>query len=175
MRGALGSRRAQVSVDVTVHPADARDIPELVELNALVQAEHVAAEPEVFKPSRPDEVAAWFADGLRSGSLRAWIADGGAELAGYVTVSPQQRPEHPLAYARSWWEVDALAVRPDWRLRGVARALLAVVATEAVDAGVGELQLTTWSFNTGAQQAWKRLGFEPRIVRFTIDPRRLGA
>jgi GNAT superfamily N-acetyltransferase len=164
-----------VSVVATVRPAEARDIPELVQLNALVQAEHVAAEPDVFKPSRFDEVASWFADGLGSGSRRAWVADAGAELAGYVTVFLQERPEHPFAYACSWWEVDQLGVRPEWRRRGVARALLATVATDAEIAGIGELQLSTWSFNTGAQEAWLCLGFEPRTTRFAIEPRQLGA
>lgn len=163
-----------MSVGAAVRPAEARDIPQLVELNGVVQAEHLAAEPAVFKPSQPDEVAAWFTDGLGSGSLRAWVADAGAGLAGYVTVLPQERPEHPFACARSWWEVDQLGVRPEWRRRGVARALLAAVASVALDAGVGELQLSTWSFNTGAQEAWLSLGFEARSTRFAIDPRRLG-
>ena len=164
-----------MSVGVTVRLAEARDIPQLVELNAVVQAEHIAAEPDVFKPSRGDEVATWFADGLANGSLRAWVADGGGGLAGYVTVRLQERPEHPFAFARSRWEVDQLGVRPDWRRRGVARGLLAEVARAALDAGVGELQLSTWSFNTGAQEAWLCLGFEARSTRYAIDARRLGA
>ena len=111
----------------------------------------------------------------RDGSLRAWVADGGGELAGYVTVRPQERAEHPFAFARSRWEVDQLGVRPEWRRRGVARGLLGEVAAAAVNAGVGELQLSTWSFNTGAQEAWRCLGFEARSTRYAIDPRRLEA
>ena len=170
-----GSRGPGVSAAPKVRPAETGDIPQLIELNALVQADHIAAEPAAFKPSRADEVAAWLADGLASGYLRAWVADGGRQLAGYVVVRREERPEHPLAYTRTWWEVDQLGVRPEWRRRGVARALLAAVAAAALDAGVGELQLTTWSFNTGAREAWLNLGFEPRITRFAVDPRGLEA
>jgi GNAT superfamily N-acetyltransferase len=164
-----------VSAGVSLRPAEARDIPQLVELNAQVQADHVDAEPAVFKPSRAGEVAAWFSDALAGGSPRVWVAVTGEELAGYVVVLPQERPEHPFAYARSWWEVDQLGVRSECRGRGVARALLAAVAAAALDAGVGELELTTWTFNAGAQEAWVSLGFEPRVIRFAIDARQLGA
>lgn len=164
-----------MSADVKVRRAEAGDGPQLVELNALVQGAHVAAEPGVFKPARADEVAAWFAAGFDSGSLRAWVAFAGAELVGYVTVLAQQRDEHVFCYARAWWEVDQLGVRPAWRRRGVARALLHAVAAEAERAGVAQLQLSTWSFNAGALEAWRHLGFEPQATRFAIDPRQLGA
>jgi len=163
-----------VSVDVTVRRAAAGDVPQLVELNALVQGAHVAAEPAVFKPALPDEVAAWFTAGLDSGSLLAWVAVGGEALVGYVTVLVQERDEHVFCYARARWEVDQLGVRPEWRRRGVARALLGAVAAEAERAGVAQLQLSTWSFNAAALEAWRHLGFEPQVTRFAIDPRRLG-
>jgi ribosomal protein S18 acetylase RimI-like enzyme len=162
-----------VSVGVTVRRAQVGDIPQLVELNALVQAAHVAAEPAVFKPTLPAGVAAWFATGLDSGSLRAWVAVDGEALDGYVTVLTQERDEHVFCYARAWWEVDQLGVRPESRRRGVARALLQAVAAEAEEAGVVQLQLSTWSFNAGAQAAWRHLGFEPQVTRFAIDPRQL--
>ena len=162
-----------MSGGVTVRCAQAGDIPQLVELNALVQDDHVAAVPAVFKPAAHDELAAWFAAGLRSGSLQAWVALDGTDLVGYVTVHAEQREEHALCCARAWWEVDALVVCPAYRRRGVARALLRMVATAADQAGVGQLQLSTWSFNTGAQEAWRHLGFTPMMIRYAIDPRRL--
>ena len=173
MRHTLGRLRAKVIAGVTVRSAQAGDIPQMVELNALVQADHVAARPAVFKPAARDELAAWFAAGLDSGSLHAWVALDGADLVGYVTVHAEQREEHALCYARAWWEVDALVVRPAYRRRGVARALLRMVATAADQAGVGQLQLSTWSFNTGAQEAWRHLGFTPMAIRYAINPRRL--
>jgi GNAT superfamily N-acetyltransferase len=162
-----------VSADATVRPATVVDIPELVELNALVQEAHLAAEPHVFKPTRADEVAAWFTDELEAASSRAWVAACEAQVVGYVAALAEARPEHLFCHARTWWEVDQLAVRPEWRRRGVARALLTAVAAEAGHAGVNQLQLSTWSFNTGALEAWRHLGFVPQTTRFVIDPRRL--
>ncbi len=162
-----------MSVSVTVRRAQAGDVPRLVELNALIQGAHVAAEPAVFKPAPPDEVAAWFAAGLDCGSLRAWVAVDGEALVGYVSVLVQTRDEHVFSHARAWWEVDQLGVRPESRRQGVARALLQAVAAEAEKAGVGQLQLSTWSFNTDAQRVWRHLGFEPQAIRFAIDPRQL--
>jgi GNAT superfamily N-acetyltransferase len=169
----VGQPEAKVSVGATVRPATAGDVPQLVELNALVQTEHVAAEPDVFKPTRADEVAAWFAAELEASSERVWVAASGAQVVGYVTALAEARPEHLFCHARSWWEVDQLAVHPGWRRRGVARALLAAVAAEASRPGVGQLQLSTWCFNTGALEAWRHLGFAPQTTRLVIDSRRL--
>jgi len=164
-----------VSVGVTIRRAELGDVLQLVEMNALVQEAHVAAEPGVFRPGLPDAVAAWFAAGLDSGSVRAWVAVGAAELAGYVTVLVQERDEHVFCYARAWWEVDQLCVRPESRRRGVARRLLQAVAAEVEQADAGQLQLSTWSFNASALEAWRHLGFVPQTTRFAIDPRQLRA
>ena len=164
-----------MSVDVTVRRAQIGDVPQLVELNALVQGVHVAAEPTVFKPTRAGEVAAWFTAGLESGSLLSWVAADRAEVVGYITVLAQQRDAHAFCHARAWWQIDQLGVRPEWRRRGIARALLRAVAAEAGRAGVTQLQLSTWSFNAEALETWGHLGFEPQATRFVIDPRQLGA
>lgn len=158
---------------VIVRRAEAGDIPQLVELSAMIQAAHVAAEPAFFKPAQPGETAAWFAVELERGSLSIWVAAEGDDLVGYAVTAPQVRDENVFCYARSWWEVDQLGVRLGWRRRGVARALLTAIAAAGREAGVARLQLSTWSFNTSAQEAWRHLGFEPQASRYDIDLQRL--
>jgi GNAT superfamily N-acetyltransferase len=162
-----------VTPDVVVREARASDIPQLVELNALVQALHIEHRPDIFKPAESEEVAAWFLDGFHSGLLRGWVAKVDAQLIGSATVAAQSRAEHALCHARRWWEVDQLVVRAQWRRRGVARALLRAIAGEARQAGVREIQLSTWCFNSDAGQAWRKLGFEAQTVRFAADTERL--
>jgi hypothetical protein len=51
--------------------------------------------------------------------------------------------------------------------------LLRAVAIDAERAGADRLLLSSWDFNTGAQEAWRHLGFEPQSTYFRVDPRRL--
>jgi ribosomal protein S18 acetylase RimI-like enzyme len=162
-----------VGVDVTVRQAEAGDSPALAELNGFVQDLHRAYEPAVFKHPDPAEVAAWFAAELDATRVRIWVAATADDIVGYVSVLVETREEHLFCYLRPWWEVDQIGVHPDWRRQGVARALLQAVAAEAEQAGVDRLLLSSWSFNTGAQEAWRHLGFEPQSTRFEVQPRRL--
>ncbi len=60
------------------------------------------------------------------------------------------------------WYVDALAVAPEARRRGVARALLDAAAHRAREAGARELALDTGIENTGAQRLYAASGFDER-------------
>jgi ribosomal protein S18 acetylase RimI-like enzyme len=162
-----------VSGDLSVRRAEARDASALAELNRFVQDLHRTHEPKVYKSPADTEVAAWFVTQLDADKVRMWVATAGGLPIGYVSVLVETWEGHLFCHARSWWEVDQIGVHPDWRRRGVARALLRAVAADAEQAGVDRLLLSSWSFNTGAQEAWRHLGFEPQSTYFKVDPRRL--
>jgi ribosomal protein S18 acetylase RimI-like enzyme len=162
-----------VSGDFSVRRAEAGDASALAELNGFVQDLHRSHEPAVYTRPEAAEVAAWFLTQLDDDHVRMWVATAGGASVGYVSVLVKAREGHLFCHARAWWEVDQIGVHPAWRRRGVARALLRVVAADAEQAGVDRLLLSSQSFNTGAQEAWRHLGFEPQTTRFAIDPRRL--
>lgn len=64
-------------------------------------------------------------------------------------------------------ELGSVYVRPAYRERGVAVALTAEVARFARDRGIGRITLKTFAQNEEALQAWRRLGFEPRMIQMT--------
>jgi ribosomal protein S18 acetylase RimI-like enzyme len=64
-------------------------------------------------------------------------------------------------------ELESVYVKPEHRERGVAGALTAEVARFARERGVGRITLKTFAQNEEALVAWKRLGFEPRMVQMT--------
>jgi ribosomal protein S18 acetylase RimI-like enzyme len=67
--------------------------------------------------------------------------------------------------------VDALAVHPDWRRRGVARRLLADAEARAAGLGLRALALDTGLANTPARALYSAYGFTERDVRRAADDR----
>jgi ribosomal protein S18 acetylase RimI-like enzyme len=68
---------------------------------------------------------------------------------------------------REAWYIDALAVAPDARRRGVARGLLADAEACARAAGAALLALDTTLENAPAQALYESAGFEAGVVRHT--------
>lgn len=68
------------------------------------------------------------------------------------------------------WYVDALAVREDWRRRGVGGALLDAAEQAARGAGLPTLALDTGLENDGAQAVYLGRGFRERTRTHAPDP-----
>lgn len=153
-------------MSLTIRPAGPDDARTLADLNTFVQALHMAQHPHYFKPPLPSEVAAWFRGVLEQPTTRIWLAEQAGVPVGYVYVSIQARSENPFCYARAWWELDQIVVRPEARRGGVARALIEQVLRAAQQEGAPAVELSSWSFNTEAHAVFRRLGFAPTVHRF---------
>jgi len=70
-------------------------------------------------------------------------------------------------------ELGSVYVTAEHRERGVAGALTAEVARFAQECGVNRITLKTFAQNEEALLAWKRLGFEPRMIQMTATVDRL--
>jgi ribosomal protein S18 acetylase RimI-like enzyme len=88
-------------------------------------------------------------------------------LRAAATVSP--------APPQDSWYVDALAVAPGERRRGIARALLADVEEIAREAGAIGVALDTGLENAPARRLYERHGFEERDIRRAPDERAVRA
>jgi len=153
-------------MNATMRRAVLGDEGALAELNAFVHEFHVTNKPSFFRPASRDEVAAWFRGLLEDPAVRIVIAEEGLTPVGYASVFLHARPENPFCHARRWFEIDQIGVRPDRQRRGIGRALVRHVLEAAQGEGICEVELTSWCFNSGAQEAFSRLGFAPKAVRF---------
>jgi GNAT superfamily N-acetyltransferase len=144
----------------------------LARLNASVQALHLAARPEFFKPTAADEVCAWFKALLEKPTTRCWLAEVSHEAVGYLLMCEHQRAENTFCLARRWHEIDQVSVEPAFRGRGIGRALVEAALRAASDSGVTEIELSSWAFNTEAHALFRRCGFQPRTLRFDFGTAR---
>jgi ribosomal protein S18 acetylase RimI-like enzyme len=162
------------TMSVTIRRARPDDELVLAELNAFVHDLHVGGSPAYFKPTIPPDVASWFRGLFDQPNVRIWIAEEGGVAVGYVIALLRERTESVFTRARRWLEIDQIGVRPGHRRTGIGRALVQVVL-EAGDNGIHDIELSTWVFNGGAQEASRRLGFTPQVVRFGRESSRPAA
>ncbi len=162
---------ARTIMEAIIRRAHVGDVEQLVRLNGIVQQLHVDARPDTFGPPSAEAVAAWFTARLADPNARVWIAEIEGRAVGYVLAMFMVREASAFLRARSWCEVDQLAVDPTARRRGVARALVAALAQEAQAVGVTELKAQTWGFNEPSRRLFESLGFEVENVRFRRSAR----
>nr|WP_123942170.1 MULTISPECIES: ribosomal protein S18-alanine N-acetyltransferase [unclassified Frondihabitans] len=85
------------------------------------------------------------------------IAEQGGSVVGYAgLLSPRGAPES---------DVQTIAVAPEARRQGIARALMNRLLAEAVERGARETFLEVRVDNPGAQALYESLGFEGIAVR----------
>jgi ribosomal protein S18 acetylase RimI-like enzyme len=153
-------------VSITIRLATHGDEPALVELNEVVQAMHASTDPSVFRHPVHDEISAWFQGLLGRDDAQIWLAEEAGTPVGFVHVTVQERPENPFCRERKYLEVTSISVRVDKQRSGIGRQLMEHVARTAPQNGICDVELSCWCFNSGAQEAFRRLGFVPRWVRF---------
>ena len=149
-----------------VRRAGEADADVLSLLNDDVQRLHASTLPDLFKPLAPETFPATEARTLLANpSNLVFIAEVDSNAAGYAYAEVVHRPESSLRYA--WREVHLhhISVRPPYRRRGVASALLHSVRAAAAEIGISLVTLQVWAFNEDAQAFFRRQGFTPYMAR----------
>lgn len=82
-----------------------------------------------------------------------WVALAGVEPVGFITCGADTAAETPTGY------IIQVGVRPDWRGRGLARALMVRALAGWRDAGYPAVILDVNVNNPGARRLYERLGF----------------
>ena len=135
-----------------IRPANAEDLPELLELIR----EHALYE----KSATPDHGLAARLHRLMfaaSPRLHVLVASLGGELVGYASWSLEVETWHAAEYAH----MDCLFLRDSARGFGIGENLMRAVARHALAAGALEVQWQTPAWNEGAIRFYRRLSTEP--------------
>ena len=142
---------------ITVRRATPADAALLSSLNAEVQAIHAEALPRSFKPPGSQQ----FTPAVENPDNLIFVAQLGAEPAGYVYASLARHAETPWRYAYETIYVHQIGVRAAHRRCGVGAALIGAVRAEAASRNVALLALDVWSFNADAKAFFRQQGFAP--------------
>jgi ribosomal protein S18 acetylase RimI-like enzyme len=143
-----------------IRRATVADAALLARLNDHVHALHVAAEPEIYRPTVLAEVEDWMRARLGpEGGAEVLVAHEGDVALGYAVYREIRRPGHAFLHPLAYVMVDEIAVVPGDRRTGVGRALMDAVADRARELGVAEVQLDVRAHNRDAAAFYAALGY----------------
>jgi GNAT superfamily N-acetyltransferase len=116
---------------------------------------------DIGHPVSPQDVPMRL-EAFAAGPGKVFVAEDGSGVLGVVTVNRLAllHRDTPVAF------LNALVVRADHRGRGVGRALVDAVQSQARDWGCATVELTSRDDRHGAHQFYVRLGFSTRSRKF---------
>ena len=125
-----------------------------IEDDAALQAVDVATWSWLVAPAgRPDPAAPFFGEGVDPGDVLVADCD---RVVGYVRVRHPSR----LPAGRHVLQINGVAVDPEYRRRGIARALLDAAIAESRSRGARRLTLRVFAPNAAARALYEAAGFE---------------
>ena len=152
-----------------IRSAELGDLDVLTPLLGEVQDLHVANRPETFRELGADEIAEMLRASLENPSTRLWVADVDGVARGFLAAVVRRIPQGPYSFERTWMELDSIGVHRGYRRQGMALAMVKAALVHAEGAGIREVELASWAFNQSAHEAFRKLGFVPKVVRFEFN------
>jgi ribosomal protein S18 acetylase RimI-like enzyme len=146
--------------EIAIRAATPSDTPQLEELYLALDTFHVEALPELFRAAE-DPIAARDVPGLMAESHAVLlVAESGDRLAGFIRARIVEVGQaDPIYLPRRYAYIDDMAVGPDFRGRGIGRALLDAIVDWAREHGIDAMELTVFEFNAGARKLYERAGY----------------
>ena len=152
---------------MSIRLARSGDDKRLAELSRILQRQHAAQHPDIFKPWDRASAIGFFRERLERADVVILVWEDADAAVGYLMAEAVTHDETPFTNALTVLHIQHLAVAEAFRGQGVGQALLAEAEHEASRRGCDVLQLACWSFNEPAQAFFTANGFAPYQVRMT--------
>ncbi|MCI9403270.1 MAG: GNAT family N-acetyltransferase [Oscillospiraceae bacterium] len=147
-------------MDLTIRDVTEADFSTVETFIKMLHYTHAVVRPDVFLPEgfvydREKD----FLPCLPVNGGIALLAQADGQPAGLCLCHVRDRDDSSLGQYKEC-HVSDLVVHPDFRRRGVAKALMAETEKRAKALGAERLSLTVWRFNESAQALYESLGYE---------------
>ena len=157
-----------MSTDFTIRPGRREDAPEAARLWMQSAEEHTAHD-RVYAtaPGAEKTMRRFLADLANSGYSFLFVAVAGDRTVGFI--SGELRQGSPTFLPKTWASVDDVFVEPDYRNRGMGRALLQSVEAWAKARDADGISLQVAAANTRGRKFYEDLGFREISVYEVLE------
>lgn len=152
-----------------IRTATVSDVPGLVALNQSVQDMHAKAFPERFRRDTPKEIVEQAFGAMIQAPSSYWLVAVEDQPIAFLNSEFREREESWCLVPHRLCYLAGIVVAPQFRRRGIARALLDELNKEAVARGVTSIELDVWTFNEQAKLAFTSLGFRSVMEKMTLS------
>lgn len=156
---------------ITFRPAMLEDKEPILKATRATYAEHQARQPDFFRHDPNQAMATGHIEtafaGMKPGYKLAnlIVAEGRPQgLVGYVLVASTAGPMRPGFQALLF----DIWVAPDWRRRGIGRALLAQAEDYARDAQASQIDAMVWDGNAASDALFGQSAFRPAYLTYRV-------
>jgi len=149
---------ADACPEYSIRPATLADIEPLVALRSSLMRDAdrmIEGQVEEFEQS----TRAYLRRAIPGGEFVAWIAEVGSRVVACSGLVFFDRPPYPRNLLGREAHILNMFTSPEWRGRGIGRALLDQIVQVARDRGAKRLWLYT---SDGARSLYARAGFTPK-------------
>jgi GNAT superfamily N-acetyltransferase len=147
-----------VNEDFTIRPGRKEDAAETARLWMRSAEEHTAHD-RVYQtaPGAEKTMRRFLADVANSGYSFLFVVAAGDRTVGFI--SGELRQGSPTFLSKTWASVDDVFVEPEYRNRGMGRALLQSVQSWAKERGADGISLQVAAANSRGRKFYEDLGF----------------
>jgi ribosomal protein S18 acetylase RimI-like enzyme len=157
-----------VDKDFTIRQGRKDDAAEAARLWMQSAEEHTAHD-KVYEtaPGAEKTMRRFLADVANSGYSFLFVAAAGERTVGFI--SGELRQGSPTFLPKTWASVDDVFVRPEYRNRGMGRALLQSVQAWAQERGADGISLQVAAANARGRKFYEDLGFREVSVYTVLE------
>ncbi|HOE96117.1 MAG TPA: GNAT family N-acetyltransferase [Candidatus Sumerlaeota bacterium] len=151
-----------------IRPAQTGDLTAILELWSAMMRDHERSDERIRLA--PGAVAAYrtYANyHVSHPDSQVLVAEADSEIVGFVLLTISRNL--PMFQPAHYGYLSDMAVREDWRRRGVGQALLDRVRRWLMARDIHTIQLQYYDFNELGAAFWKAMGFRPYYTRMWLD------
>ena len=153
-------------MNINIRDAIEQDYEPLIDLFDLVDTLHRDNLPTIFqKPSGPARDQDFFQSLLIDQETALFIAEIENEITGFILAISRETPPIPVFIPARLVLVTDIAVKKEFRRRGIGRLLVNKVHKWAETRGASAVELTVYAFNQTALDFYKTIGYETINLR----------
>lgn len=142
-----------------------QDMIEARKLLLEVHQLHYENRPDIYKDTT-EITLEYFSNLCREENTFTMVADEDGKIIGLCMGTLRKSPQTPVVKTRTTVLLDAIAVRQDYRGKGLGKRLYIEAQSYAREHGAESMELMAWAFNQSAINFYQHMGMAVRSVTY---------